>query len=210
MPDTVSLILTDKEKDRSDKLISYILFAYYILGFVFAFFYDTWTIAIGVGSLSLVAFYSAKAFLPKSNLYQYVLSIVLGIYMAQFIFQMHGLFEMHFFAFIGSAILIIYQNWRLQIPMLLFVIIHHGLFGYLQNIGFDDIYFTQLGYLELQTFIIHILLAAAIFLICAVWSHELKRYKQLQTRYDQEVAKLQKEAVLSAERKRSKDLLQKK
>ena len=33
--------------------------------------------------------------------------------MAEFIYQMHGLFEMHFFAFIGSAILITYQNWKL-------------------------------------------------------------------------------------------------
>src|SRR5436853_4215271 len=106
-------------------------------------------IAIGSGGLCLIAYYSAKKVLPDSNLYQYVLSGVLGVFMAQFIYQMHGLFEMHFFAFIGSAILITYQNWKLQIPMLLVVVIHHIAFGYLQNAGVENIYFFPLNNADL-------------------------------------------------------------
>src|SRR6185369_10493152 len=103
----------------------------------------------------IIAYYSAKLVMPKSNLYQYVLGAVLGIFMAQYIYQMHGLFEMHFFAFIGSAILITYQNWKLQIPMLLVVLVHHAAFGYLQDSGIK-VYFTQLDYFELRTFLIHL------------------------------------------------------
>src|SRR5580704_7947766 len=124
-------------KKRSDRLMNYFLIGFFFVGLVLAFFYDTWLIAIGVGGLSLLAYYSAKIALPDSTLYQYVLSVVLGIFMAQFIYQMHGLFEMHFFAFIGSAILITYQNWKLQIPILLVVLVHHATLGYLQNIGFS-------------------------------------------------------------------------
>src|SRR5215212_4504539 len=90
---------------KSDRLINYFLASYFVAGLLLAFYYDTWLVAAGIGSLSLVAYYSAKWVLPNSNLYQYVLSTVLGIFMAQFIYQMHGLFEMHFIAFIGSAIL---------------------------------------------------------------------------------------------------------
>src|SRR5687767_1042378 len=125
-------------KKRSDNLVNYFLAAYFLGGLVFAFFYDTWMIAISCGGICLLAYYSAKKALPDSNLYQYVLGVVLGVFMAQFIYQMHGLFEMHFFAFIGSAILITYQNWKLQIPMLLVVIIHHVAFGYLQNSGIEN------------------------------------------------------------------------
>jgi hypothetical protein len=150
-------------KLKSDKLINYFLPCYFITGLLLAFFYDTWQVAIGVGSLSLIAYYSVKYLLPGSNFYQYVLSTVFGIFMAQYIYQMHGMFEMHFVAFIGSATLITYQNWKLQIPIVLVVIIHHGLFGYLQYIGVDKIYFTQLDYMDLQTFGIHIFLAAVIF-----------------------------------------------
>src|ERR1700742_1489160 len=126
----------------SDTIIDYFLLCYFVAGLLFAFSYDTWAIGIGVGGLSLLAYYFTKIFLPGSLLYQYVLSAVLGIFMAQFIYQMHGLFEMHFFAFIGSAILITYQQWKLLIPITLVVVIHHGVLGYLQDIGYSQAYFT--------------------------------------------------------------------
>lgn len=197
-------------KERSDNLINYFLLGYFVLGIVWAFFYDTWFIALSIGSLSLTAYYSVKLALPDSNLYQYVLSLVLGIFMAQYIYQMHGMFEMHFFAFIGSAIIITYQNWKLQIPMLLFVAVHHGIFGYLQNFGIDKIYFTQVGFFELQTFIIHIILATAIFLICGLWAYQLKKNNEVQILQTIEMERLQKEVLLSIERKRSEEILQQK
>src|SRR6185369_2268511 len=86
-------------KKRSDRLINYFLAGYFLTGLVFASFYDTWLIAIGIGGASIIAYYSAKIAMPESNLYQYVLSVVLGVFMAQYIYQMHGMFEMHFFAF---------------------------------------------------------------------------------------------------------------
>ncbi|MEO6632030.1 MAG: hypothetical protein ABIN13_09925, partial [Mucilaginibacter sp.] len=138
-------------KERSDRLMNYFLVSHFLVGLALAIFYDTWLIAVGVGGISLVAYYSVKIALPHSSLYQYVLSIVLGIFMAQFIYQMHGLFEMHFFAFISSAILITYQKWRLQIPLLVVVVVHHASLGFLQNIGFSAVYFTQLDFFTVQT-----------------------------------------------------------
>jgi hypothetical protein len=88
----------------------------------------------GVGTLNLLAYYSAKFFLKNSKFYQYVLAVVLAIFMAQYIYQMHGLFEMHFTVFIASTILIIYQNWKLQIPLTLLVVLHHGALAYMQKL----------------------------------------------------------------------------
>ncbi len=195
-------------KKRSDKLMNYFLISYFLGGLAFAFFYDTWLIAIGVGGLSLLAYYSAKIALPDSNLYQYILSIVLGVFMAQYIYQMHGLFEMHFFAFIGSALLITYQNWKLQIPMMLVVVIHHAGFSYLQNKGIDNIYFTQLDAFTLQTFIIHIILAAIIFFICGLWGYQLNKYSERQINQTMEMGRLQKEALMHAERKQHAEALE--
>src|SRR4051794_19406210 len=70
-------------KKRSDSLMNYFLAAFFLVGLVLAFFYDTWFVALGVGSLSLLAYYSVKLLAPESNLYQYVLSGVFGIFMAQ-------------------------------------------------------------------------------------------------------------------------------
>ncbi|HEV7783643.1 MAG TPA: PAS domain-containing protein [Chitinophagaceae bacterium] len=161
-------------KNKSDKLMDYFLPGFFGLGFIFAFYYETWMIAIAVGGLSLLAYYSVKFFLPASDLYQYVLSAVIGIFMAQYIYQMHGMFEMHFFAFIGSTILVTYRKWQLQIPIAIVVFVHHAGFGYLQFIGVEEIHFTQLDYMTLQTFIIHILLAIGIFSLCGLWSWRFK------------------------------------
>jgi hypothetical protein len=196
-------------KERSDRLMNYFLISYFFLGLVFASFYDTWLIAFGVGGLSLLGYYSVKVALPDSSLYQYVLSAVLGIFMAQFIYQMHGLFEMHFFAFIGSALLITYQKWKLQIPLLIVVTIHHASLGYLQNIGISNVYFTQLDYFTVQTFMIHVLLAAVIFFICGLWAYQLKKYNEIHFIQTIQMAELQKEAHLSLMRKKNAEALEK-
>jgi signal transduction histidine kinase/DNA-binding response OmpR family regulator len=182
--------------------MNYFLISHFLVGLALAFFYDTWLIALGVGGISLMAYYSVKITLPHSSLYQYVLSIILGVFMAQFIYQMHGLFEMHFFAFIGSAILITYQKWRLQIPLLVVVVIHHASLGYLQNVGFSTVYFTQLDYFTVQTFIIHILLAAVIFFICGLWAYQLKKYSEVQILQTTQMAELQDQAKLLMEHER--------
>jgi two-component system sensor histidine kinase/response regulator len=184
-------------KNRSDTLMNYFLAGFFLIGLALAFFYGTWLIAIGVGGLSLLAYYITKIALPGSDLYQYVLSVVLAIFMAQYIYQMHGLFEMHFFAFIGSAILITYQNWKLQIPMLVLVLIHHATLGYLQDIGFDKVYFTQLSSFELQAYVIHILLAAIIFFTCGLWGYQLKKYSVVYIGQSLEMGRLQMETLLA-------------
>jgi len=196
-------------KERTDRLMNYFLWGYFILGLIFAQFYDTWLIAFGVGGLSLLAYYSVKYLLPSSDLYQYVLSAVLGVFMAQFIYQMHGLFEMHFFAFIGSTLLITYEKWKLQIPMLIVVMVHHALFGYLQNSGVIGIYFTQLDYFDFQTFVIHILLSAMIFFICGLWAYLLRKSNERQIVQTLAMAELQKEAQLSSVRKQNEEVLEK-
>jgi two-component system sensor histidine kinase/response regulator len=194
-------------KHRSDRLMNYFLISYFLLGIILAGFYGTWLIAFGVGGILLLAYYSVKVALPNSHLYQYVLSAVLGIFMTQFIYQMHGLFELHFFAFIGSAILITYQKWKLQIPVLIVVFIHHLLFSYLQNAGNDKIYFTQRDYFTLQTFIIHILLTSVIFFICGLWAYQFKKNNEFHVSQARQIVELQKEALLSTERKQHAEVL---
>lgn len=162
--------LAEKEKE-SDVHMWVIMAAYFLFGLIISFKYDTWVIGLGVGTLSVAAIAIAKYLLPASKLYQYVFGAAVAIFMAQFIYQMHGLFEMHFFAFIGSAVLITYRNWKLQIPVTLIVVVHHATFAFLQyKQGFEGIYFTQLEYMDLETFIFHASLAAVMFGICGFWA----------------------------------------
>ncbi|MDR7209403.1 hypothetical protein [Flavobacterium piscis] len=167
---------------KSDTIVNYVLVVYFLLGIALAFKYDTWEIGAGVGGLNLIIYYSAKYFLKNSKFYQYVLSVVLAIFMAQYIYQMHGLFEMHFTVFIASTILIIYQNWKLQIPLTLLVVIHHVGLAYVQNFVFTNpkglqIYFSQVNF-DLETLIIHIVLAAIVFFMNGYWSYYFKKHSE--------------------------------
>lgn len=167
---------------KSDTIINYVLVVYFLLGIALAFKYDTWEIGVGVGTLNLLAYYSAKFFLKKSKFYQYVLAVVLAIFMAQYIYQMHGLFEMHFTVFIASTILIIYQNWKLQIPLTLLVVLHHGALAYMQNFIYTDpkgiqLYFSQVNF-DMETFIIHVILAAVVFFMNGYWAYYFKAHSQ--------------------------------
>ena len=167
-------------KKRSDTLIEIFLGLHFLVGLVLATYYDTWLIAFVVGGLSLATYFLTKKLLPKSTVHHYVSGAVLGVFMAQFIYQMHGMFEMHFFAFVASALMITYQNWKTQIPIAVVVVVHHAIFGYLQFQQFESnlpntIFFTQLSYMSLQTFIIHGILATVIFFICGLWAFEMDK-----------------------------------
>ncbi|CAA9199308.1 hypothetical protein FLA105534_02532 [Flavobacterium bizetiae] len=167
---------------KSDTIINYVLAIYFLLGIALAFKYDTFEIGVGVGTLNLLLYYSAKFFIKNSNFYQYVLAVVLAIFMAQYIYQMHGLFEMHFTVFIASTILIIYQNWKLQIPLTLLVVLHHGALAYMQNYIYTDpkglqLYFSQVNF-DLETFIIHVVLAAVVFFMNGYWAYYFKEHSQ--------------------------------
>ena len=199
--------LKQQVNKRSDRLMDYFLAAYTFAALFFAIFYDTWFMALSVSGILLLAYYSVKLALPKSDLYQYVMSAVLGFFMALFIHQMHGMSEMHFFAFIGSAMLITYQNWKLQLPMLIVVFTHHIIFSYLQHLGVEGIYFSQLPYYDLGTLVIHLTLTVCIYFICALWGYQLNKYGDIQIRQTIKISNFQKEAELHEERKRNEDVM---
>jgi methyl-accepting chemotaxis protein len=167
-------------RERSNKLIEIFLIGYFAFGLAIASYYDTWFIAIAVGGIVLATYFLSKKLFPNSTLNQYVASAAVGIFMGQFIYQMHGMFEMHFFAFIGATLMITYQNWKAQIPLTVVIVLHHAVFGYIQYQSFtadseNVVYFTQLDYMDLQTFIIHCFLAVIILGICCLWAYDLNK-----------------------------------
>ncbi|MCA6074682.1 PAS domain S-box protein [Fulvivirga sedimenti] len=168
---------------KSNRIIEKVLFGYFAFGILLSFFYDTWIVGIGVGSLCLILYFGTKAIFKENYILQYVGSLVFGIFMAQFIYQMHGLFEMHFTAFIAIIAMITYQNKWAFLPQLLFVVVHHSAFAYIQylgvvneNIAYQQIYFTQLEFMDFQTFLFHAGLYAFGVILAAIYAHNLAQH----------------------------------
>ncbi len=178
--DTISLkdeILLKKAKS-TDKMIEILMVSYFVFGIVLSFFYQTYFVGILLGLTNLLFYFGTKLMFKNSTLHHFVASLVLGVFMAQFIYQMHGMFEMHFTAFIPLIILFTYENWKVYLPLALFVVVHHSLFAYIQYLGFinedpslQQIYFTQADYMDLTTFIFHAALFALAVVISAYYSH---------------------------------------
>jgi len=158
---------------QANKLIEIFLVSYFIFGIGIGFAYNTVIFALVVGGLNLSIYFLTKVAFPNTKMSQYAASAVFAFFMAQFIYQMHGLFEMHFFAFIGATLLIKYQNWKSILPLALIVALHHFAFAYLQAEGIQELNFSQIDW-DLLTFLLHVGLAVAIFLICALWSYEFQ------------------------------------
>ena len=161
---------------QADRFNEIILFFYLSFGIGLAFFYDTWKFALAVGPLAVLMYFVSKWLFRRSKLRQYIAGISYGIFMAQFIYQMHGLFEMHFTVFIAAVALISYRNWKVFIPFTLFVVLHHGLFAYLQYSGFPEVRFTQEEFMPLTTFIFHIVLAAIIIGLAAYRAYDFRQF----------------------------------
>jgi two-component system sensor histidine kinase/response regulator len=157
----------------------------------------------------LFAYFITKKLLPKSNLYQYVQSSACGIFAVQFIYQMHGMAEMHFWIFICSTALIVYQNWRLQIPIMLIVYIHYGTSAYLQYTGHKELYLTQQGYMDLTTFIFHAILTTGVCVVSGLWSNKIHKRTVQDVKNSEVLSSLQNELQRSYDRmgKLNMDLL---
>ncbi len=174
---------------KADRALEWLILFYFMFGIFLAFFYDTWLVAFGVGGLNILLYFGVKFLLPKSKAYQYMGSLVAGIFMAQFIYQMHGLFEMHFTAFIAIIILMGFQNIKIFIPAILFIVVHHSIFAYIQYIGFTEnitsyqsIYFTQMDYMDFETFLFH----AGLVVVAAViaGNHAINANKNSNSLYE--------------------------
>lgn len=165
----------EKTKIKADRIMLYYFIGNFLFGLFLAFFYDTWAFALMVGGINLITYFSARFILPNTSLYQYIGSGVSALFVAQFIYQMHGMFEMHFFVFVASLVLVAYHNWKLQLPLIIIVVIHHALFAWLQYSGMKEIYFTQLEYMDLQTFIFHGGLAQVIVFLSGYWSYDFRK-----------------------------------
>ncbi|MEH0157452.1 SpoIIE family protein phosphatase [Limibacter armeniacum] len=182
-------------KQKADTSMQLLLISNFLLGLFLATFYDTWFVGIGVGGICLSAFFLSKIALPKSTLYQYVAAIVLAVFVAQYIYQMHGLFEMHFFAFIFSTFLISYQKWILQIPFILTVSLHHATFAYAQFAGKPNVYFTQLDYMDAQTFAFHMTLATVVVVVSGYWSYSFDKRNKRDSEQKDRISQLYNDSI---------------
>jgi signal transduction histidine kinase len=119
-------------QEKADKISDKFIIMFFVLGLCLAPIYQTWIFSIVIGLVTVVLYLMARFALTNKFYARMIISLVYAIFMLQFIGQMHGMAEMHFFFFINIVLLIIYQDWRMMIPYTVLAIGHHSVFAVLQ------------------------------------------------------------------------------
>ncbi|PIB36112.1 hypothetical protein BFP72_12255 [Reichenbachiella sp. 5M10] len=161
---------------KTEVTMQYAVIGLFLFGVGISFHYDTWAFGLGVGGLNVLLFLMARFFFSGQLVVRLVTGAVMAIFMLQFVAQLHGLFEMHFWFFILPIVLIMFQDWRVYIPFGLIVTIHHVFIFYMYMQGNDqyNVYLFNTNEVTLSTFLYHMGLAVLGVLISVWTSYRLK------------------------------------
>ena len=83
-----------------------------------------------------------------------------------YLIQMHGMYEMHFFFFSTAATLILYHDWKVQLPLFTFALVHHVGLAILHMKGLVNAEDYLFNNISLQVLIIHLAIVLIDTLIC--------------------------------------------
>lgn len=166
----------DKVHQEADNIVKYFISGFFALGLVFAPFYDTYVLAVVMGGISLGIYYILRAVLGGTFWLRIITSFLFWNFAVQFIIQMHGMYEIHFFYFVGLTVLLFYEDWRILLPLIFyatatFIFIFYNqinatdISGMLENV-------PPLGY---QNVVIHLGILIFYGVICALWANLQKR-----------------------------------
>lgn len=162
----------EKVYKEADGIMQNMLLFYCLAALFFSFFYDTWLVALAIVGICLLLLFLTKILLPKKNTYQYVISGIMATFSFLFLYQMHGMFEMHFWLVVSSLLLVFYQNWKLQIPLAVLTFLHHLVFAYIQNLGFKEVYYSELPQITSTHFTIHLVMVYTVQFIAGFIAHQ--------------------------------------
>ncbi|MCV9386759.1 methyl-accepting chemotaxis protein [Reichenbachiella ulvae] len=167
--------------NKAESLSVYMIVSLFLFGVILSFHYDTWTLGLGLGGLSLLLFFVTRFFYGGTILYRMVISGIMAFYMLQYTAQMHGLLEMHFWFFILPMLLIFFRDWRLYLPLGLIVSIHHFSVFFLYLNGHEEYlnYLFENGHVSVIAFVYHMILAV-LGIVVSMWMSNSLRQESVQ------------------------------
>ncbi len=161
---------------RGDRFMRVVVLAHMAVALALGYFYDTWLVTLTVGPAAVLMFFASARFLPRSFATRCVAGIALQIFLVLYIYQLHGLAEMHFFYFIAFALMVPYQDWKCMWPAAVFMVTHQVVFSLLHFGGVQLHYFED-GHVGPTKLFLQLGIGAAQAAVCGFWA----RLQQNQT-----------------------------
>ena len=166
----------NKVHEEADGIIRYFMIGYFILGLFLSLFYASWGFGIVMGGISLGLYYLGRALFPGTLLFRMLISFLFWNFAVQFIIQMHGMYEMHFFYFVSLTVLLFYEDWRVLLPAIIYAVVTFLLLFYFQLSGSElNGYLENVPPLSYRNVVIHLGVLLLYAGLCMLWAQLQKR-----------------------------------
>ncbi|WP_338814212.1 SpoIIE family protein phosphatase [Bernardetia sp. Wsw4-3y2] len=172
-----------KVQTKADKISDKFVMIFFVVGIFLAPIYETWLFSFITGGAALGIYLVARFLLSNKFYARMLISIVYAVFMLQFIGQMHGMAETHFFFFVNAALLIIYQDWRIMIPYAILTVGHHSILAILQvaygmeNLAYYFISYSGIKitgetvpYVTVFQLVFHFTIVSIMAVVCGWWA----------------------------------------
>ncbi|MGK7389570.1 MAG: PAS domain-containing protein [Candidatus Cyclobacteriaceae bacterium M2_1C_046] len=168
----------DKVNKEADKIVHYFIWGYFFFGLFLSVFYDSYILAVVMGGISMGVYYFFRSLFPGRLLTRLVISFLLWNFAVQFILQMKGMYEMHFFYFISITVLLFYEDWRVMLPAILYAVATFLTIFYIRLSESDVTYLENVENLTTVNAVLHITILLIYGGLAMLWSVKQRRQTQ--------------------------------
>lgn len=109
------------------------LIGFFVFSLFLAAFYNTWLLALGLGGLSVLAYFMLLRIVDNTIWPRYGISLIYGNFVLLFVLQMRGLYEMYFLYFFALTLLLFFENWKVIVPVTVHGVVSVGVLYFLQR-----------------------------------------------------------------------------
>jgi PAS domain S-box-containing protein len=177
-----------------NQLAKRFLFAFTLAGLVISIVHQTWWIGVVGGLLNLLIYFLASNLGAGKAALRYVISFLFGNFSLQVILQMHGSYTAFFVYFVCFTILLLFESWKVLIPISLHTLIATGLIMLLSGSPSIQNLLPQLPPFTSIEIILHLLLITGFGIMCMYWA-QLQRTQTIGSAEEQWNAQQQLKAM---------------
>ena len=158
---------------QADKLVSKFLIGFFVLGLLLNFVNPSWSLSIVAGSLLLISYYMLRFYFPAGAILRYSTGVITVLFFGQFFLQTGGVFQIQFVYFIGLAVLLLYENWKVLIAPLVLMLVTLT-YVYFNQDGLAES-LPKLDVVHLSDFLLNVILITAFSTLCMYWAEVQRR-----------------------------------
>jgi len=220
LPLEMPVVVTDEFKElseeeiltpfylRGDRWMTIFLSLFVLLALFLAPWHGTWSAVAAVVPAALLVFWIPHKLAPGSFLTRCSAGIALQVLVGLHIHQMHGMSEMRFLLFIGTAMMMVYCDWRCLWAAAVFIVFEHAFIGFLLGRG-TDLHFFENTRIGPEKLLVHLVIIVVQFLIVSFWIWLIRRHILAEYRSKWQFVQQRRELEEQLERvRRSESLLQ--